>query len=406
MKKIKKYSIVLLTLTFIVLLSCPIVWAVVAANTSITNQARLTYDDGSGGQAWVDAEVIVTVALVPGAPSLNEPADGSTPYTGANTPLPFTYQITANGNGPNTYQVYGTVTGSTNTGGATVSAVQSTPVNVPLGATITTTDSSTTMLQVPSDGMNDGSVNGIEIGNTIVINGEVRTVTAISDPASGTATISWDATQPLTTAPGAGVPVFERQNVTLTVYSGTISTANTDITVSVEVTATSNGTTENDTHTIVATYTTGAAGLTKYVRNVSWNAGNDSGTGAVSFLTNGTGYSYYTDGVVGRPGDTLEYVLVARNSGTNAVNGCSIADVLPEEFVTLLSNAYAASAEVIYRDQNENETMYNAGSDGDQATLTGDTLTVNVGTDATNLQGGIIPAGSAVRITYQVTINP
>ena len=401
MMKTIKYSSALLSIIFVLLLACPVAWAGVAANTSIINQASLSYNDGSGPQT-VQAEVVVTVALVPGAPVLSEPADDSTPYTGPSTSLPFTYQITANGNGPNTYQVSGAVTGSANTGGATVSA----PVSVTLGATITISGSTTDVLQVPSDGTANSSVNGIEVGNTVVINGEVRTVSAITDPDSGTATITLNAS--LSSAPAAGEPVFERQDVTVTVYSGTITASNTDITVDVQVTASCAGTSDTDTDAIVATYTSGAAELTKYVRNLTWAAGNATGTGAVSFSTNGTSYNYYTDGVAGRPGDILEYVLEARNSGTDAVDACTITDVLPAEFVAFHSNSWSTTADVLYVNEIGTELPLTEESDSDVATLTvaSDTLTVHVGSSASSSTGGSIPAGVAVRITYQVTINP
>ena len=74
----------------------------VAANAQIVNQATLSFDDGSGPQI-INASVIVTVAHVPGIPTLNSPADGAIAYSGASTPLDFIYTITANGNGPDTY---------------------------------------------------------------------------------------------------------------------------------------------------------------------------------------------------------------------------------------------------------------------------------------------------------------
>lgn len=400
MKKIEKYILVLLSIALIVMLSCPAAWAGVAANTSIINQASLSYVDGSGTNQTAQAEVVVTVALVPGAPTLSEPADDSTPYTGASTPLPFTYQITANGNGPNTYQVSSVVTGSSNTAGATVSA----PATIILGATITISGSTAGELHVPSDGTANNSINGIEVGNTVVINGEVRTVSGISDPDSGTATITLNSD--LSSAPAAGEPVFERQDVIVTVFSGTIAASENDITVDVQVTASSNGTTDTDTDIITATYTSGAAVLTKYVRNLTWGDGNNTGTGAVSFSTNGASYNYYTDGVAGRPGDVLEYVVEARNSGSDAVISCYITDILPDEFVAFHSNSWASTADVLYVDETGTENQLSDGADSDVATLSGNTLTVYVGSGANASTGGSIPAGVAVRITYQVTINP
>jgi len=208
----------------------------------------------------------------------------------------------------------------------------------------------------------------------------------------------------LSAAPGAGVPVFERQNITVTVNSGTIIASGTDITVTVDITATNSA--GADTASVTATYTSGSATFVKYVRNVSWAGGNTSGTGATPFSTDGTSYDYYTGGVTGRPGDTLEYVLVASNTSASAVNACTITDVLPTAFVAFESNVWATTADVLYVDEGGTENQLTEESDSDVATLAGDTLTVNVGAGAGAATGGTIAAGITVRVTYQVTINP
>lgn len=374
-------------------------WAAVAANTSIINQASLTFDDGSGPQT-ITSGVTVTVALVPGVAGLTAPADDSTPYAGVDTPLAFTYQVTANGNGPDTYTVSGAVSGSTNTTAPSVT----TPAQITLGATITVSGSTTAVLQVPSDGTADAtpSVNGIEVGNTVVIGGEVRQVTAVSDPATGTATITLDTA--LSSAPAAGEPVFERQDITVTVNSGTIIAAGTDITVTADITLTNAA--GSNSASVTATFTSGTTSFEKYVRNVSWAAGNTGGGGATSFNTNGTSYNYYTSGVTGRPGDVMEYVLVASNTSGSDVTGCTITDVLPTAFVAFVSDVWAGTADVLYVDQTGTQNELDAAADGDEATLVGDTLTVNVGTGAGAAIGGTIPAGIVVRVTYQVMINP
>ena len=46
----------------------------VAANAQIINQAQLTFDDGSGPQT-INASVTVTVAHVPGIPTIDSPAE-------------------------------------------------------------------------------------------------------------------------------------------------------------------------------------------------------------------------------------------------------------------------------------------------------------------------------------------
>jgi hypothetical protein len=397
LKYLYQYMLMMAAVALVCFSASQSAWAAVAANTHILNQASLTYDSGAGSQT-VTAEVDVTVALVPGAPTLSSPTDASTPYVGSATPLNFTYQITANGNGPDTYSISGAVAGSTNTSGATVS----TPASVLLGASIAINGSTATVIQVPSDGTANNSVNGIEVGNTVVIAGEVRQVSAVNDPATGTATITLATA--LSAAPAPGEPIVERQDITVTVYSGTMSVSGTDVTVTVDITAGSAG--GSNTDQVTATYTSGAATLTKYVRNITWAAGNTSGTGAAAFTTNGSSYNYYTGGVTGRPGDVLEYVLVARNSGAAAAGSSVITDVLPGDFVTFHVDSWATTADVLYVDETNTENQLTQEADSDVATLSGNTLTVNVGAGANASTGGSIPSGVAVRVTYQVTINP
>ncbi len=392
----KLFSIIALFFLFSLCVHVGRALADVAANAQIVNQATLTFDDGSGIQT-INSSVTVTVAHVPGIPTLNAPADGTVAYAGVDTPLDFTYTITAGGNGPDSYTINSVVFSQTNNGNDAGTTV---PSPVTLGATITTGGSTLSVLQVPSDG-NDGdsAVNGIAIGDTVVVNTEVRQVTNISDPATGTATISLSAD--LSALPGAGVAVLEQQNFTLTVASGTIVAAGTNIVVTVDTSAAS-AAGASPADQVIATYTSGSATLTKYVRNVDSANGT---TGATSFTVNSSSNTYYTGGVAGAPGETLEYLLLVDNSGAGNVNDCTIADVLPTEFVTFVSDAYGAD-EVIYVDvAGGTETPLTEGSGDDAATLAGVNLTVHVGSGATAAAGGTVAAGTSVFIVYRVTIN-
>ena len=368
----------------------------VAANAQIINQAQLTFDDGSGPQT-INASVTVTVAHVPGIPTLDSPVDLTIAYAGVDTPLPFTYTITASGNGPDTYTINSVVTGQANTAGAAATG----PGTVDLGATITASGSTTSVIQVPADGDDtDSAVNGIAVGDTVVVNSEPRPVVAISDPAAGTAAITLGGAA-LSAAPGAGVSILEQQTFTLTVTSGTIVASGTDVVVTVETTASSAaGATAADA--LTATYTSGSATLTKYVRNVD----NANGTtGMRSFTVSTVSYDYYTGGVTGAPGETLEYLLLVENSSGGAVTGCTIDDVLPTGFVTLVADAYGTE-EVTYVDVGGgSETPLSQEADLDAATLAGANLTVHVGTGASNSGGGTVAAGNSVFIVYQVTVN-
>ena len=378
-----------------------------AANTQIINQAQLSYNDGIATRT-ATASVTVIVGLVASAPNIIPGPPQSTSYSGAATPLTDSYTITAGANGPDTYNLSAAVTGSTNTAGATAT---STAPSVALGASVTTVGSTTTTLVVPSDGNLPGEmpgVNGIQVGDTVVINGEIRTVTAISDNPIGTSTITLNAA--LGAAPGVAVLVAEQKVVTVTVTAGTITTTGTDVTVSASITAisVSSAAATTTSGSVLNTYTSGLANLTKYVRNVSV----PSGTG-IPYVYSGT--NYYSAGVTAKPNDILEYILVSTNSGTGAVAAAVVSDVLPTSYVSLRLNAYGVGRDVTYVSDTNVVTTLTTVADADAAsyTVATSTLTVNVGSGATNAAGGVIPGTGAipvgnknVLVLYQVTLNP
>ena len=402
----KLYPVLLLLALFVAVPVAP-AWANLAANTQIINQARLSYNDGVSTKT-ATASVTVTVGLVASAPNIIAGSPQSTSYTGSGTVLTDSYTITAGANGPDTYNLSAAVTGSTNTGGATATATAPT---VALGASVSTVGSSTTTIVVPADGNLPGEmtgVNGIQVGDTVVINGETRTVTAISDNPSGTSTITLNA--PLGAAPGVGVLVAEQRVVTVTVTAGTIISAGTDVTVSAAVTATSisSAVATTTSGSILNTYSSGVATLTKYVRNVSV----PSGTGVPYIYS---GINYYSAGVTAKPGEILEYILVSTNSGAGAVSSSVVSDVLPTSFVSLRLNAYGVGREVTYVSDTNVVTTLTSVADADAASYSAatSTLTVNVGSGATNAAGGTIPGTStvpvgnkSVLVLYQVTLNP
>ena len=100
----------------------------------------------------------------------------------------------------------------------------------------------------------------------------------------------------------------------------------------------------------------------------------------------------------------MEYLLLVDNAGSGDVTDCAIDDVLPTDFVTLVTDAYSGDA-VIYVAADGTESPLSQDADTDAATLSGTTLTVNVGTGATSTAGGTVAASESVFIVYQVTIN-
>ena len=398
MKTIKIIILAQLALIGILLSISAPAWANLAANTQITNSATLSYFDGLTTKT-ATASVTVTVSLVASAPTIVPGPAQSTSYNGSGTTLTDSFTITSTANGPDTYNLSAAVTGSTNTTGPTV--VPTAP-NVVLGASVTTIGSTAQVIVVPADGTSNSSVNGIEVGDTVVINGESKTVTGISDNASGTSTITLNSAL-VGGAPGAGVLVAEKKTITTTVTAGTITSSGTDVTVSANITATS-ATTPGATATsasILNTFTSGVATLTKYVRNVTV----PSGTG--SPYTYG-GNNYYLTSVTAKPGDVLEYLLVATNSGAGSVSASVVTDVVPTRYVSLKTGVYSSGTrDVTYVNDAGAASYLTSVPDSDAATYAAPTLTVNVGTGATNSAGGTIPGGNkSVLVLYQVTVNP
>lgn len=388
-------------------------WALTASNTQIVNNASMTYNDGAIPRTATATPVVVTVTLVPGAPTITLGPNPNIPYTGANTPAINTFYVyAANTNGLDSYTLTPAFTGQLNETGATLSITAvdggafANPVTI--GATVTLGGCTTTALVVPSDGVADSSVNGIRANDWIIVNGDTanaRQVSSVTDNAAGTSTITLSSA--LGAAPGAGILVSQRRSVTVTVLSGTISTAGQSIIITKHLTATSTSTGNPSiiSGDITDTYTSGAATLDKYVRNVTQNT--MTGTTLAAAPAGCGGASYYKSGITAKPGDVLEYMLVANNTGTGAVSAAVMSDALPVTYVTLQTNVYSSgSKDIAYCNEANAMAYYSAASDLDQAIFASPNLTINVGTTATNAAGGNIASGATVRSFYQVKVNP
>ncbi len=400
MKTIKTIIVAQLALLGILLCISAPAWANLAANTQIINQAQLSYYDGSTTR-YAYASVTVTVSLVPAAPTIVAGPPQTTSYNGCATTLTDSYTITATSNGPDTYNLSATVSGSTND--TSPSAVP-TASTVTLGATVTTVGSTATVLVVPYDGVNDGVDNGIAVNATVVISGQQRTVTNIVENSpAGLTSITLNTA--LSGAPGAGVLVAQQKVVTTTVTSGCITTSGTDVTVSDTLTATSGGGTGPGTTSgaVLNDYTSGVATLTKFIRNVN----TPSGTGT-PYVYNST--NYYLTGVTAKPGDVLEYILVATNtSATGSVSAAVVSDVIPTSYVTLKTGEYSGGKDITYVDETSTAHYLTAAADTDAATYAAPNLTVNVGgatPAAPPAAGGTIPPTKSVLVLYQVTVSP
>lgn len=408
MKNILRIRISLICILFICGFSAGSAWANTAANTQIINNAVLSYNNGVSLQTSA-AAVTVLVSLVPSPPNITPGSPQTTSYSGPSTKLSNSFTVTATANGPDTYTIASTITASTNTSGAT-----STPElpSVYLGATVTTTGSTTTVLNVPSDGVSGSKVNGIQVGNTVVVGAATCTVSSISNTGSGVATIT--ISPALSAAPAAGVLVAQQAVVLVDVAAGTVSTPGTSITATKAITLTSTTNTSvvsPQSGGITDTFTTGVATLTKYVRNVTTSMVPASPGATYSYNSN----TYYPSNagaastVTAKPGDILEYILVSTNSGTGPVTASVVTDTLPIAYVKLNLSAYGGSGkDITYVSDSGTVSIYTAAADTDAATYVSATglLTVNIGTGATNSAGGSIPGGNKTELVlYQAQIN-
>lgn len=401
MKATTRLLVSLLLTIGLVLSGVSTVWATVAANTQITNEATLSYGTGANAKT-AQASVTVTVSLVSALATVAGTGDQITPYTQTDTQLPLQFTITANSNGPEIYSIAatnGSIVNTTTPNGPMI------PAPFTLGASVTAAGSTNTVIKLPSDGNSDDSINGLQVGDTVVINGETRTIIAngFTDPASGIAAMTLDS--PLTNTPLAGVPVQEQKIVSVVAYSGTVQLLGDDVVVPINLSITNiAGTTVSFSQNAI--YTTGLATLSKYVRNVSRNAGNANGTGGQSFTFNSASATYYSGGVTCQSGDILEYVLFIQNNGNGSVPNMRIDDNIPVQFVTIKSGDFAGM-DVLHKDENNVETTFTITADGDNASIIppGDLLVIYVGTGATNSTGGSISAGKSVLVSYRVTIK-
>ena len=382
----------------------------VAANTEIINSAQLTF---SGGTA--NASVTVTVDLVPAQPNVSI-TDANGAYTAPDTPaLTNSVRITATANGPASYTVGPNVTASTNADTPSVSG----GTTVTIGATVTSGTSTTTFLTVPASGASGSgsAVNGIGINDTVVftVNGNTytRQVTGTTDNGDKTFRLLLDSAIPAADIPVAGVQVGEQTTVNLSVLPGTVQTPGTNVTVTVQAAVSTSGVTDVTVTNSNANYWTTPApnvNMTKYVRNLTTGTSNPTAGSGTTFTINTSTREYFNAGVTGKPGDTLEYVIVASSvAGGAELTDCAISDLIPESFVTLKTGVYGGNDVFYIAPDNSTATFTAAGVGANQASFVAGArptnLSVNVGTGASSSATGSIPAGDSVTVAYQVTIK-
>lgn len=396
-------------------------WGATAASATVRNVVTVNYSNAaSTPQTPLVAAVDVTVNLVAAAATLSAPTDISTvPGTNA----VYAYTITNGSNGIATYTLAtGTLT-QTNIGGSTASA----PASVTLGATTVTTafnipttaGGAVAGVVVPRDGTADASINGIANGDTVVVRvgatDYIFTASAVIDtqvpasPATGptnlttTLTLTLAAGSPVasgTVTAAVGTLIAERQNFSLTVTPGTM-TSTADATIDTTLTATL--TTFNTSDTTTTTVAAVGLAVDKLVRNTTVPV---TGSGAATHC----GVTAYAGGVSGKAGDVLEYLIVVSKSASSSnATQVRISDPLPP-FTTL--NATSLAIDSDGEGVGAFTAIDSAADNGDAGEADASTVYFypgTGGTDATaglgNGTGGTIGASGKVCMRFSVTIQ-
>jgi hypothetical protein len=391
--------------------------AATSGGAKIYNTVKVTYMSGALA-SFASANVSVTVNTVAALPTVTNPT-GITTVAGAL--VTYNFKLKSNSNGSDTYTTSSLIDAATGISAATSPSVTASVTlwgGIALGSgagTITIPNGTQTGLTAGVPGV--GSIVQIGLTNQYTVT-TITPGTAASTDGSGNLVAEVATTLTLTpigAAPailagsvtaGTQVGEFKANALTVTFTTGTPTVVGTDGTYSTTFTFSTGAlpTVLSNTTTAVittVTYASIVATITKYVRNVSAPSGS-----GVLYTYNAS--NYYLTGVTTKPGDILEYILVAANSGSGPVSASVVTDVLPTSYVSFRDNAYGSGKEVTYVSDTNVVTTLSKASDGDQADYnitTPNTLTVYVGTGATNISGGTIPAGKSVLVLYQVTVN-
>lgn len=312
-----------------------------AANTTIRNTVTVNYDDAAGTPLTaVTAYVDITVNLVEATPTLSAPADQSTdPATDA----VYSYTITSNANGPDTYDLseVSLVESAGISGSTSAFSVGSIDLGASTVATSgTITGAGTTAIAVPSDNANDGSVNGIAAGDTVVVNGQVFTVASVDDsnggnPGTSTITVNGNGTD---TNIAVGDVIGEQGSFTLTVTPGTVTAAGNQ-TITVNIGAQDDGpTAAQATDETITTVSVPTLTVKKYVANITAAVAGAGDTLTVDTGGGAGSTTYYTTNVTGKPSDVLEYVIEINNAvGAGTATDVVISDPV-SQFTSYVSS--------------------------------------------------------------------
>jgi uncharacterized repeat protein (TIGR01451 family) len=408
-----------------------------AANANILNIVTVTYYDATGTnkhQAATSTSVTVTVKQA----ALT--VTNQVPFVAVDSSSKATSYValTSNANGPDTYKVT-VIDTTTNLSSKTITTtIAADPVDTAattaLGAGNTLTIGATSIVSAGTPGTTQvlyipgGTLNGIAVNSTVVIEGTSYRVTgifagnvagynvtgsstALGQPTAeqyGSITIGADPygsnVAPNFTSPVAGTIIAERKYLKIE-DTGVVATNNADGTDDITVsTSTPAGTyTAALTTPDQATFIHVQVSINKSVANKTDPAA--SGTG--------------------KPGDILEYTVTVSNATQGNAGNVSVSDAVPA-YTTLYSGpTYGATGGIgalteIFAtiDDGTNKVNItldpadaeqpantNVGFGGATGTAAGKAITFNLGAGSSSSTGGTVAKQTSYVIKYQVKIN-
>lgn len=427
-----------------------------AGNTQIWNKVTVNFNNsiGTPQTAVVSNTAVVSVNTVNVAPTVRSftPAAGSTDGTGSTQA--YSVSIMTNSNGPGTVTL-GAADGTfTNIAAGAVPTITASlflgatvfdPTATQLGVATTVAAAAFIDVAVPNDNgipsatattggaTGDNVINGLAVNDIVYISNGVGgtfgpfTVTAVTDPAVGSGTTAAPGTLRLTNNTGASIGPFtpavswqivEVKTATLTVTQGVVTAPASAASWITTVTGTMGG--QSGTGTVTTTAHSSALTVSKYVRNATAAV---VGTTPLTAPAGIGGATYYQTGVNGKPGDTLEYLLVIANSGTGTAAAVIATDPIPYYTTIRTAATYggAVSTNVItdiFAEAWNGTTLQTFKPDGTSgiasvgygkanALVAGpaNTMTFYLGTGSGASSGGTLATGATTYVVYQVLIN-
>ena len=303
--------------------------AVAPAGTSLSITVTVSHDQDDGKPEETES-MGVTVGLSLAAPTLSAPADQTVlPEESIN----YSYTITTNANGSETYNLNASVTTVDNLDGSPAVFFEQDGgliTSVILGATAASTTQTTgsDFVLVPHDGGADlASVNGIQRNDTVVIGGAEYEVSGVGYDANFDSMVIGLRT-PLVSSVQVGDLIAERQGFEM-IISG-VGVADPDSmpgTVMVTVTAASasDETLSTPDESITSVLIPIGPSLETYVRNDT-----DPTTGSDPSYVDSLGQKFFDLSVVAaKAGDTLEYVIIQKAGNTQSLTGVKIQVAMP-----------------------------------------------------------------------------